>query len=245
MATSLERLSLSYLRHAEALSHAPRHQSAFRIGRKDGNWPACRTRTREARQRPGCRRAGAARGTQGWQGPLERHFGQKTQTIGPESRTSKVAEKVRYLTSAQFSFDSSTVCVVKGAVPPAEMPPPDSEWPVHFPPNCPDSDAIPTDGTFFRLLCGDETDWKSAKEQEKFLNHPECIRAGLSCFLEREQVAELRDVSPQLSEHKIARGNLTPEHGKIKPNGNRPGHHCLWLRTQFLERATDLFHVIE
>jgi hypothetical protein len=63
--------------------------------------------------------------------------------------------------------------------------------------------------------------------------------------LEQEQVTQLREVSPQFQDAKIARGDLTPEHGKIKPVGNTPGHCSLWLRAQFLERPEELFHLID
>jgi hypothetical protein len=128
----------------------------------------------------------------------------------------------------------------------SEEPPPEREWPAHFPlDDCPDSDAMPTEGPLFRLVCGEPEDWKSQKELGKFLKHPECERASLSCFLDASNAADLRDALPKFENHKIAKALLEPKHGKLKRTGSRPGHVSLWLRDQFLKRAQELFRVTE
>lgn len=118
------------------------------------------------------------------------------------------------------------------------------EWPPHFPDNCPDGSATQTDGTVFRLICGDDRDWKSAKELGDHTNRPECQRASLSCFLDASDAAELRDTLPKFENHKIASAALAPKHGKFRRTG-RGTHVSLWLRAKFLAIIQELFQVVE
>jgi hypothetical protein len=125
-----------------------------------------------------------------------------------------------------------------------DEPTPEKEWQGHFPLDCPDDGAVPTNGLFFRLICGDHRDWKSAKELEEWLNHPECKRASLSCFSDVNDATDLRDALPKFASHKIARAILEPRHGKIRPRES-DSHVSLWLRAQFLAIVQELFQLIE
>jgi hypothetical protein len=60
-----------------------------------------------------------------------------------------------------------------------------SEWPIHFPANCPDSSTTPTNGAFFRLVDGSDEDYKSWLELKRG-NGSDCRRASLSCFIDLE-----------------------------------------------------------
>ena len=117
------------------------------------------------------------------------------------------------------------------------------EWPAHFPNNCPDDQAIAADGAVFRLVCGDDRDWKSAKELGEWTNPPECQRASLSCFLEVSDAADLRDALPKFENHKIVKAMLEPKHGKMK-RGGKGTHVSVWLRTRFLASVQELFEEV-
>lgn len=67
-------------------------------------------------------------------------------------------------------FDIGLSPCVNGPMPPESTPPPDPpEWPEHFPEGCPDDEATPTNGPYFRLLRGGGTDWQSAKERNVYI----------------------------------------------------------------------------
>jgi hypothetical protein len=123
------------------------------------------------------------------------------------------------------------------------------EWPIHFPStNCPDAQALPTDGPVFHFVRGDRTDFKSAMENGRFKNHPPCERAALSCFVRLEDAVQTKEnLTALFGDHWIAQANLSPKHGKIKstPTGTNRGHPSLWLRMQYIAVCRQLFRVLE
>ena len=122
---------------------------------------------------------------------------------------------------------------------PKDEPLPEREWPVHFPDDCPDNAALPTEQALYRLVCGDDRDWKSKTELDEYRKSPPCERASLSCFEEEGQAADLKKTFNDFDGHRIAMLMLEPKHGKMKRSGKRLGHVSLWLRAEFLKRVEE------
>lgn len=120
------------------------------------------------------------------------------------------------------------------------------EWPRHFPPGCPPTDAHDLAGLVLYLVGSSpptSEDFESAAERGAFPDAPDCHRAALSCGLTLDYITKLRDDVPRLRSKMIAQANLQPEHGKLKQTG-KPGHHSMWLRAAALSSAPALFEVI-
>lgn len=124
-------------------------------------------------------------------------------------------------------------------------PPP--EWPKHFPPGCPPTDARPVNEDVYRLVVNDPPtaeDMESYLEQGKALTAPPAERAGLSCALTRDYLETLLELPTfRGGQHKIAVASLKPIHGKIRRTRPKRPHHDLWLRTAHLKAAPSLFKV--
>lgn len=116
-----------------------------------------------------------------------------------------------------------------------------SEWPLHFPPNCPGRDTLPTGGSVFRLLKGTDEDWKSALELDRYKQHPACQRAALSCYIALDEARQGLRIMRRF--HAIARAELASQHGRIKQTG-QAWHHSLWLRKVHLDAHSSLFTVV-
>jgi hypothetical protein len=121
------------------------------------------------------------------------------------------------------------------------------EWPEHFPGDCPTCEQHrPVDGPVFRLHRepanrADTTSWLEAGRAS---GSSDCVRAGLSCCLTRDDAEALRRAMTHMRGRKIARADLAPIHGCIAQTG-APGHHSLWLRHGALGQYFALFKVIE
>jgi hypothetical protein len=123
------------------------------------------------------------------------------------------------------------------------MAPSKGEWPAHFPPNCPDNTANPTQSAVFRFVEECPEDWVSWLELGRGAGS-DCRRAALSCFISLQAAEDVRRVSPIHASKKIAKSDLTPAHRKIKQTGKDPEHHSLWLRTQYHAVCQTLFQIV-
>jgi hypothetical protein len=121
--------------------------------------------------------------------------------------------------------------------------PENSEWPAHYPADCPDPGWPDTNGTLFHFVNESDSDFKSAYDNETWVGYPECERVSLSCWDTLERAKQRRRILKKFHEHKIARIELTDAHGKMLQTG-RPGHHSLWLRSAPLTQCRDLFVVV-
>ena len=128
--------------------------------------------------------------------------------------------------------------------PTADLP----EWPEHVPPNCPSPDIPATNGPVFHYVWEDERDFKSAYDRGKFLEQDACQRVALSCFVTLSAATQSqRIIRGQWAGAKIARADLTPEYGRIRPTPTQklPGHHSLWLRAKYIGRCREFFRVVQ
>lgn len=111
-------------------------------------------------------------------------------------------------------------------------------WPSFFPQQCPPADAKDASGEVFRFVSSDPP---SARDFESWAqSNPKkwmgnCKASGLSVFTARADLARMVKRVRGLTRGKlIARANLTPEAGKLKPtpnNGN--SHHTWWAPAGF------------
>jgi hypothetical protein len=150
----------------------------------------------------------------------------------------------RALQSKSALFDTRTHLYVKDFMPEEQEIP---EWPTHFPNDCPDSQATPFDGPIFCFVCGDpNVDYKTMWEQRRAENAQCCARAALSCYTSFNDIDQTRDIMQgRWGDHKIAKADLSAEHGKIKhtPSRRYARHHSAWLRARYSYEK--LFQVIE
>ena len=121
------------------------------------------------------------------------------------------------------------------------------EWPSHFPEGCPPTSTTkPTKGEVFRLV---ETspptmeDALSSKERGWHKKEPDCLRAGLSCYLASEHAQHARAAVPRLASHLVASAVLDERHGRLAQTRPDPTHYSLWLRAAFLAQFPQLFKV--
>lgn len=111
----------------------------------------------------------------------------------------------------------------------------------HFPNGCPPSDAFPASGTMYRLVSHNpptEDDLATFAELGKAQNGDECLRCGLSVFATQDDAADLyRFIARRYGTNGtrigslVARFDLQPEHGQLKPTPNRRSsnsHHTWW-----------------
>lgn len=113
-------------------------------------------------------------------------------------------------------------------------------FPKHWPDTCPPPDAEPASGAVYRI-CRENPpaveDFQSHAELGKTSKGNECIRHGLSVFRNPSEARHLTELFPKLGKL-IFRGELTPEHGKLKttPARTRPSH-VTWWPFEKVERA--------
>lgn len=114
--------------------------------------------------------------------------------------------------------------------------PSEAEWPAHFPPCCPPSDAQALSGVVYMLVGSSPPtpkDMECAMDRGSFRGKPECLRASLSCARDPEHLRQLRANAPRLAKHLVAAAKLRAEHGKIKQTG-AAAHYSMWLRAKYL-----------
>jgi hypothetical protein len=121
------------------------------------------------------------------------------------------------------------------------------EWPPHFPEGCPPgSTTKPTKGEVFRLVETSPPTMKdalSSKERDWHKKEPDCLRAGLSCYLAPEHAQHARAAVPRLASHLVASAVLDERHGRFAQTRPDPTHYSLWLRAAFLAQFPQLFKV--
>ena len=110
-------------------------------------------------------------------------------------------------------------------------PKPTQAFPAGWPPGCPPDDAVDAGGVAFRIVNNDPpaagdfvTHWESGRMRQA----PECLRCGLSVFLEMGDALHQRRLLPKLG-RLTARGTLGADHGKTKlTTGRQPTHTTWW-----------------
>lgn len=121
-----------------------------------------------------------------------------------------------------------------------------SLWPDHFPSDCPPENAKDVQHEIYYLVAHvppQADDFLSALQKGFFQDSDPCQRASLSCGLSRKYIEALRASIRRLRSHRVAKASLCPHHGKIKETGH-PGHHSLWLRSDALRQALEIFEVL-
>ena len=105
-----------------------------------------------------------------------------------------------------------------------------TRYPVDWPENCPPPEAA--SGTVYRVCRSNPPapeDFKSHAELGKQSKSSECMRRGLSVFRDGAEARHLTRIFPKLGSL-VFRGELVPQHGKIKPTPtrDRPTHTTWW-----------------
>lgn len=107
---------------------------------------------------------------------------------------------------------------------------PDLRFPHEWSADCPPADAIPAEGTVFRI-CEQESltvqDFRTYLEMGKLPDAPPCRRAGLSVFRKRSDAEHRARLQPGFGRI-VAKGTLLNEHGVTKQTG-RPSHTTWWI----------------
>jgi hypothetical protein len=153
-------------------------------------------------------------------------------------------ESAAHVTNRLSSVDSFVLLRLKGVMVPQSVPEP--EWPTHFPPDCPEASLPETSGPIFHFVRGKDTDYQTMWQRDLALTAAPCERVALSCFVRLEDAVQTRDVmQAKFGDCKVAKADLSPQHGKIKPTPKKgnPAHHSVWLRAPY--EYAKLFQVIE
>lgn len=119
-------------------------------------------------------------------------------------------------------------------------------YPCHWR-DCPPIDAVDANGVVFRVVKSSpptDTDFLTYEEMGKGYGPP-CKRRGLSIFVDFAAAQHCIDLFGQFG-NIIAKGNLTPKHGRIKKTQTtpQPDHYTWWpyvgvQRSGLFECVTD------
>jgi hypothetical protein len=120
---------------------------------------------------------------------------------------------------------------------------PEPEWPDDVPKRCPPPKAKPTSGLVYRRDCCD-ADWQNAIQNKRFVGHPECERASLSCCISLEDLRQRMSMRTEWAKCRIVVAELEPHHGLMLQTGRDPSHYSLWLRRTTLSRIRELFKAV-
>lgn len=120
------------------------------------------------------------------------------------------------------------------------------DWPNHYPPQCPPSEAETAQQTIYRFLARRnarardflsyyEIDIKKVQEGKK--ERPEdwggkaCIARGLSVFTELDHCYEMQALVPAMRKKSVGELELASADGArlLRTRGQHPEHHTLWL----------------
>lgn len=108
-------------------------------------------------------------------------------------------------------------------------------WPDDYPPQCPPTDAAAAGGRFLRLVEADPPNGSDFVSVRKLYPHrrvpDECEAWGLSVFSDEMDARRMRDRVAGLREKRVAVGELTAQHGRLKPTprGPKSSHHTWWV----------------
>lgn len=103
-------------------------------------------------------------------------------------------------------------------------------FPKYFPEKCPHADAVEAEGEVYRIVKAAppaESDFFTSYELSIFPKRDLCMRCGLSVFRQINDAYLMMDKYPNLGT-RIARGELSNQHGMLKQTG-RPSHHTWWI----------------
>lgn len=102
----------------------------------------------------------------------------------------------------------------------------------HLPAECPPSDAISGPKTLFRFLDPKksvEDEFKTPHELGKFKDKDACQRCSLSALPTLEAALEMQAVVTYFRNHKIYKGDIPADAGRMKHTGhNKNPHHWSW-----------------
>jgi hypothetical protein len=108
------------------------------------------------------------------------------------------------------------------------------------PDECPPDEASLPNSEVYRFVKEApplEWDFKSSIERNPQKNYDDnqCARAGLSVFYDLDDAKEARKAIPGMKSKHVAKGDLTPESGKVQhtPRTKSPSHHTWWKDTEF------------
>ena len=108
-------------------------------------------------------------------------------------------------------------------------------FPDWFPPRCPPAAAADVDGIVYRFVAKDPVDaedFRSHHELKLALHANPCRRCSLSVYrsleIARDRLRGLRTRNPKRAEKHIAKGELTPDDGKLSQAGQDSDHYEWW-----------------
>lgn len=105
-----------------------------------------------------------------------------------------------------------------------------------LPPSCPDSDALPCNGTVYRLVsslpCSEDFLSHRALAPHKRFHVTECIACSVSVFANKEYLERLIGL-PRHANKIIAEVDLKPLAGVIKKTGSTADHFSWWRASHF------------
>ena len=122
-----------------------------------------------------------------------------------------------------------------------------------WPPDCPPSDADPTNGEYFHLACANPLSFaggsfQTAVENGLFNKSCPCQRCGISVFPSEKDLLDFLDLltPAKIKRWKcIAKADLTPEHGVVKfTRGASPRHMTWWTALDKKDRIV-LFVIVK
>ncbi len=118
-------------------------------------------------------------------------------------------------------------------------------FPQDWPNGCPATDVPGADGIVYRIVKVSPptaTDMLSHHESGRLPTANPCLRCGLSVFGILEDARNQRQLMPKLGGW-IARGTLTPTHGKAHRTPGQQPSHTTWWPYEGVDRAA-IFSVI-
>ncbi len=111
------------------------------------------------------------------------------------------------------------------------------KWFEELPPDCPPSDAMPPNGTFYRLgsIPLDASDFWSHRKRfpEKAFKASECIVRSVSILDIVEDAIELRQLLPAMHSKPIYQVELSSKDGMVLQTGSNIHHFSWWRSTEF------------
>ena len=120
-------------------------------------------------------------------------------------------------------------------------------FPIDWPNECPPNDAVPAEGTVYRLVKNnpcEQNDFRSHRELGKLPNADPCLRCGLSVFRDIADAKHQHCAYPKLGNF-IARANVNATHGRTKLTQGQQPSHTTWWPHEDIERHTLFTHLEE
>lgn len=119
------------------------------------------------------------------------------------------------------------------------------DWAAVLPEGCPPNQAVPANGTFYRLIRSEtptNSDFLSQREgapAKKFSNVSECIARSVSIWSNSQKCLDVRKL-PGMKHRILVQIDLTPVDGKLMQYGDID-HYSWWRTKNFKVEAVVIF----